>query len=49
MRQETGAGRGFSNVMSEKLGYFDLASEFSKYLRILIANRKYKLAVAATN
>ena len=37
----------FSDVISEKFSGYNLAGEFGKFLRTLIANRKYILAVAA--
>ena len=53
-RQETGEGRkqtgdmkGFSDVISEKFSAYNLVGEFINFLRMLIANRKYKLAGAA--
>ena len=46
-RQEMGAGRlrGLFDVISKKFYTYNLAGEFDKFLRTLIANRKYKLAV----
>ena len=52
-RHYTGGGRhqtgeGFSDVLYEKFSTYDLAGEFVKIVRTLIANnRKYKLAIAA--
>ena len=42
-----GAGRlrGLFDVISKKFYTYNLAGEFDKFLRTLIANRKYKLAV----
>ena len=40
-------GEWFSDVISEKIRAHNLAGEFVKFLRKLIANQKYKLAVAA--
>ena len=39
--------RGFYGVISEKLRAYNLAGEFINFLRALIANQKYKLAVVA--
>ena len=41
-------GKGFSDVISEKLSANNLAGEFLKFLRtLMIADRKYNLAVVA--